>query len=190
LSTTPPLHADLKKRTRSEKKCRCEKKSQPREPGLANGGRRRPPHPGSRKLDAALPREQRGALRMSMEPINLRRFREVSMGDEEFMGELIDIYLEDMPLQLEALRVAVQSQDAAAAAATAHRLKGASGNMGADSLSALCHDLEISSRDNKLDQLPNLLEAIGTESGHVRKFLCAVKSRSRNKSQNLPDSPI
>jgi HPt (histidine-containing phosphotransfer) domain-containing protein len=100
------------------------------------------------------------------------------MGDEEFMGELIDIYLEDMPRQLQALRAAVQNHDAAAAAATAHRLKGASGNMGADSLSALCNDVEVSSRDNKLDQLPNLMEAIGTESTRVREFLCAVKKGS------------
>jgi HPt (histidine-containing phosphotransfer) domain-containing protein len=100
------------------------------------------------------------------------------MGDEKFMGELIDIFLEDMPRQLEALRAAVQSNDAAAAAATAHRLKGASGNMGADSLSALCHNVEISSRDSKPDQLPNLLEAIGTESARVREFLCAVKKRN------------
>lgn len=113
-----------------------------------------------------------------MEPINLHRFREASMGDEEFMDELIDIYLEDMPRQLEALRAAVQSNDAAAAAATAHRLKGASGNMGADSLSALCHNVEISSRESKPDQLPNLLEAIGTESARVREFLCAVKKRN------------
>jgi HPt (histidine-containing phosphotransfer) domain-containing protein len=126
----------------------------------------------------ALPVGQTGTLRMSMEPINLHRFREASMGDEEFMGELIDIYLEDMPRQLQALRAAVQNHDAAAAAATAHRLKGASGNMGADSLSALCNDVEVSSRDNKLDQLPNLMEAIGTESTRVREFLCAVKKRS------------
>lgn len=116
-----------------------------------------------------------------MEPINLHRFREASMGDEEFMDELIDIYLEDMPRQLEALRAAVQNHDGPAAAATAHRLRGASGNMGADSLSGLCHDIEISSRDNKLDQLPNLMEAIGTESTRVREFLCAVKSRNHKE---------
>jgi HPt (histidine-containing phosphotransfer) domain-containing protein len=116
-----------------------------------------------------------------MEPINLHRFREASMGDEEFMDELIDIYLEDMPRQLEALRGAVQNHDGPAAAATAHRLRGASGNMGADSLSGLCHDVEISSRDNKLDQLPNLMEAIGTESTRVREFLCAVKSRNHKE---------
>ena len=116
-----------------------------------------------------------------MKPINLHRFREASMGDEEFMDELIDIYLEDMPRQLEALRAAVQNHDGRAAAATAHRLRGASGNMGADSLSGLCHDVEISSRDNKLDQLPNLMEAIGTESTRVREFLCAVKSRNHRE---------
>jgi HPt (histidine-containing phosphotransfer) domain-containing protein len=115
---------------------------------------------------------------MSIEPINLHHFREVSMGDEKFMGELIDIYLEDMPRQLEAMRAAVQNHDAVAAAATAHRLKGASGNMGADSLSSLCDAVEVSSRGNKLDQLPNLLEAIATESSRVRKALRAIKNGS------------
>ncbi len=97
------------------------------------------------------------------------------MGDEEFMGELIDLYLEDMPRQLEALRLAVEKHDAASAAATAHRLKGASGNVGADSLSSLCREIEESSRDNKLDQLPGLVEAVDEESSRVRQFLMSVR---------------
>jgi HPt (histidine-containing phosphotransfer) domain-containing protein len=110
-----------------------------------------------------------------MVPVNLERMREGSMGDEEFMGELIDIYLEDMPRQLEALRVAVEKHDAASAAATAHRLRGASGNVGADSLSSLCREIERSSRDNRLDQLPGLVEAVDQEGGRVRQFLLSVR---------------
>jgi hypothetical protein len=50
--------------------------------------------------------------------------------------------------------------------------------MGADSLSSLCDAVEVSSRGNKLDQLPNLLEAIATESSRVRKALRAIKNGS------------
>jgi HPt (histidine-containing phosphotransfer) domain-containing protein len=110
-----------------------------------------------------------------MDPVNLQRMREVSMGDAEFMGELIDLYLEDMPRQLEALRLAVEQHDAPSAAATAHRLKGSSGNVGADSLSSLCREIERSSQDNQFDQLPALVEAADQESGRVRQFLLSVR---------------
>jgi HPt (histidine-containing phosphotransfer) domain-containing protein len=112
---------------------------------------------------------------MPMDPVNLKRMREASMDDEEFMRELIDIYLEDMPTQLEALRAAVEKRDATSAAATAHRLRGSSGNVGADALSSLCREIERSSRDNQLDQLPGLVEAVGLESDRVRQFLVSVR---------------
>ena len=115
-----------------------------------------------------------------MIPVNLEQIRAASMGDDEFMEELIDIYLDDMPRQIQALRDAVENQDAAAAAATAHRLKGASGNVGADSLSALCRDIEMSSRQSRLDQLPKLVEAVSQEGDRVQAFLNSLKKSSQN----------
>ena len=70
-------------------------------------------------------------------PINMERMREASLDDREFMCELIDIFLEDAPIQVGTLREAVQRRQPYAVRQAAHRVKGTSGNLGAESLAAL-----------------------------------------------------
>ena len=84
---------------------------------------------------------------MADEPVNIDRIREATMNDEEFIGELIDVFLDDSPNQLDALRRAVESRRGTLAAEATHRLKGASGNMGAESLSGLCRRRERGRRE-------------------------------------------
>ena len=88
--------------------------------------------------------------------VNLQRIREATMDDEEFMAELIDIFLDDSPTQIGVLRDAIESRQGEAAAFAAHRLKGSSSNMGADSLAALCRRLEETGREERIDEMPGL----------------------------------
>ena len=111
-----------------------------------------------------------------MESVNLEHIREVTMGDDEFLAELIDLFLNDTPTQLQALRNAVGTGDAEGVAAAAHRLKGSSGNMGAESLSALCLHVEKSSSGNQLEGLPQLVEEVGEEFAQVREILTNLRS--------------
>jgi len=46
-----------------------------------------------------------------MGSINVERLRDVSMEDNEFMIELVDLFLDDMPEQLDRLRKAVEQAD-------------------------------------------------------------------------------
>ena len=111
-----------------------------------------------------------------MESVNLEHIREATMGDDEFLAELIDLFLNDTPAQLEALRNAVGTGDAEGVASAAHRLKGSSGNMGAESLSALCLHVEKSSNGNQLEGLPQLVEQVDEEFDQVRKILTSLRS--------------
>ena len=106
----------------------------------------------------------------------MARVREASMDDEEFISELLDIFLDDMPRQLELLRRAVESQDAESAAKTAHRMKGSSGNLGADPLSDLCQQMEVSGRNGEIE--PALLNDIDSEWNRVKDFLRQVKEQT------------
>ena len=108
---------------------------------------------------------------MADEPVNLDHIREATLNDEEFMGELIDVFLDDSPNQLDALRQAVESSQAGRAAEVAHRLKGAGGNMGAESLTALCRQLEECGREQELEPMRTLVEQLDQEFVRVKEFL-------------------
>ena len=114
----------------------------------------------------------------SNHPVNVQRIREATMGDEEFMAELIDIFLDDSPTQIRALRDAIESREGEAAASTAHRLKGSSGNLGADYLAALCRRVEESGRENRVEEMPGLLRDIEREFSRVKEYLAAVRPGS------------
>ena len=110
--------------------------------------------------------------------VNLQRIREATMGDEEFMAELIDIYLDDSPAQISALRDAIEGRQGEVAASAAHRLKGSSGNLGASSLAELCRRLEEAGRVNQVDEMPGLLKDVEREFSRVQGYLSAVRQDS------------
>ena len=108
---------------------------------------------------------------MADKPVNIDHIREATLNDEEFIGELIDVFLDDSPNQLDALRRAVESRRGTLAAEAAHRLKGASGNMGAESLSALCHRLEECGLEEQLEPMQPLVDQVDQEFARVKEFL-------------------
>jgi histidine phosphotransfer protein HptB len=121
--------------------------------------------------------------------INPDRLQEVAMGDDEFLCELIDLYLSDAPLQVQALGDAVSSQDGMAVLAVAHKLKGSCGNVGADGLVALCQELEASGKASRLQELPDLFHQLAQEFEEVREALHSMKSGSRLASgETRPES--
>jgi HPt (histidine-containing phosphotransfer) domain-containing protein len=111
--------------------------------------------------------------------INPERLQEVAMGDDEFLCELIDLYLSDAPLQLEALGHAVRSEDGAAVSVAAHKLKGSCGNVGAEGLVALCQKLEASGKASRLQELPDLFQRFAQEFEEVNEALHGMKVGSQ-----------
>jgi HPt (histidine-containing phosphotransfer) domain-containing protein len=79
----------------------------------------------------------------------LRSLRELQEdGDDDLLGELIDLFLADAPTRIEAIRDAVTRQDWVALTATAHSLKGSCGSLGALPLAELCGRLERCGRQD------------------------------------------
>jgi HPt (histidine-containing phosphotransfer) domain-containing protein len=111
--------------------------------------------------------------------INPDRLQEVAMGDDEFLIELIDLYLQDAPAQLEALGEAVSSQDKVAVSAAAHKLKGSCGNIGAEGLAALCQQIESSGKASRIGELPKLFDQVAREFVEVNQALHDVKAGSQ-----------
>ena len=69
--------------------------------------------------------------------------------DRELIRDLIAIFKEDFPKQLQLLQTAVQSGDARQTAAWAHTLKGMLGNLGAHDASASAARLEQLGRNGE-----------------------------------------
>jgi HPt (histidine-containing phosphotransfer) domain-containing protein len=68
-------------------------------------------------------------------------------GDDDLLGELIDLFLQDTPARLASIRKAIACQDWAALMAAAHSLKGSCGSLGALHMADLCGRLERHGRD-------------------------------------------
>lgn len=63
-------------------------------------------------------------------------------GDDDLLGELIDLFLQDAPARLASIRQAVALEDWTAVMAAAHSLRGSCGSLGALHMADLCGRLE------------------------------------------------
>ena len=111
----------------------------------------------------------------AVDPEALDRLLDMTGGDPEFLGELIDTFLEDGTAQLDALRSALESGDADEAVRPAHSLKSNSASMGADRLADLARALETDARAGAVADGPARVEAATTEFELVRTALLAIR---------------
>lgn len=79
-----------------------------------------------------------------------------SFGDPAFVAEVIDIYIEDAPPRIEAMRSAIAAGDATKLASAAHALKSSSGNVGASAVRELCAHLEAHGLTGAAEKLAEL----------------------------------
>ncbi len=107
----------------------------------------------------------------------LRGLRE--LGGPEFLIELAELFLENVPSQLEALRGAIEGDDASSVERMAHTLKGSSGNMGATRMATICAELEDAGHSGDLSRAVALVEPLEAEFGRVRPALEAETGRRR-----------
>jgi PAS domain S-box-containing protein len=79
------------------------------------------------------------------------------MGDRDLVKEIIAVFLEDMPRQIQKLRLHIEQGDAGSAGEQAHAIKGAAANVGGLALSAVASELEKSGRAGRLEAAAALL---------------------------------
>ena len=74
--------------------------------------------------------------------VNTKRLREATLEDDEFLVELVEMFLADAADQLALLEAAINSPDQFEVSRKAHRLRGACSNVGAEVMAQLCGELE------------------------------------------------
>jgi TMAO reductase system sensor TorS len=92
-------------------------------------------------------------------------------GDEELLSELLQVFTQEFPVQLEQLRQAVAENDLSLVKRYSHTIKGSSANMGAQALSAAATDVETAGKTGKLDKVRTELAQLEEE---FQRFITAL----------------
>lgn len=93
------------------------------------------------------------------------------MGDRELASAVLKGFLEDVPIQLNNLRLRLDEADAAGARSVAHTLKGASATVSAQSLQALALAMEQAGMAGRLDRCGELLPGVMAEFERFKNSL-------------------
>ncbi len=87
---------------------------------------------------------------------------------QEVVRELIGMFLEDSPRQLETVAGAAEHQDLQTLTRAAHSLKGSCANLGAVRLAEICRELEDAGAAGTIESIPLLVERCRQEFARVR----------------------
>jgi CheY-like chemotaxis protein/HPt (histidine-containing phosphotransfer) domain-containing protein len=114
----------------------------------------------------------------SLDPSLLTEIRELSSSEDcDAVGELVTLFLSDLPAGLEKIAGAISANDLASAGTIAHSLKGACASMGATRLGAMCAMAESSARQGDSALLTTVLSQARAEADHVRSLLETEQQR-------------
>ncbi|MCI0534850.1 MAG: PAS domain S-box protein [Verrucomicrobiales bacterium] len=98
-------------------------------------------------------------------------------GEPNPLIEFIDLFLADVPDCLGQIRAALNEQKADDLRRLAHSLKGSAGNLGAEDLSFLCHELEMAAKHTDLATAPRLIQHIEAAFAQVQDALTQERAR-------------
>jgi CheY-like chemotaxis protein len=103
-------------------------------------------------------------------PVDFRALLTRCMNKPELAGRLVRKLVEQAEQDVTAITTALQQNDAAALAAAAHRLKGASANVAAESLREIAHDLEMLGRRGDLSTAGALIPPLHRQLARLKKL--------------------
>ena len=95
-------------------------------------------------------------------------------GDPDFLATMVDIFVADAPVRLDAIRDALRQADAHQVERAAHSLKGALATMAADTAAAEAFRLEQLGRSGALNGAAEILAALERQVDEVTTALRAL----------------
>ena len=104
-------------------------------------------------------------------PLDGDRLAEVCEGDREFERELLDEYLQSIPALIRQAQEAVEGQDPDQLRRAAHTLKGASSSVGATAVYQTSLALELSARENRLDDARTICEQLCESFAELKAYM-------------------
>ncbi|NPV54337.1 MAG: AAA family ATPase [Firmicutes bacterium] len=100
-------------------------------------------------------------------------FGEMIGGDGDFLIDLIETFLRDMPAKLASLREALKQKDAATLRLQAHGMKSSGYLLGITGFAGLCQELESTASAGELDAAEELMMVIEAKYGRLEEEMLA-----------------
>jgi PAS domain S-box-containing protein len=104
-------------------------------------------------------------------PLNLERLNAISRGKVTLQQQLVQAFIKNAQPGLEQMRLALQVNDFEIIVQQAHRIKGASANVGVKVIPEVTAQLERQARDKNLDGAIEKLEALQSQLEKVKAFV-------------------
>ena len=104
------------------------------------------------------------------EPVDISVLQMLTDGDNEFLRELVELFLEDVPVRMTNLHAAVAGGIAIEIKNEAHGLKGSCGNLAAKGLQHQMADIERLATNQELALIPDLMQSVNIEYARVQHY--------------------
>lgn len=114
----------------------------------------------------------------SMGPIDMDSVLERVGGDEAFLQELIDIYIDDFMEKYAQLEQAIAQGDFENIKEIGHSLKGSSGNLSLNGLHETAYGIELSGKEYNLEQAKLLFARLKEEFIRLKDVLSPEKKQN------------
>ena len=116
-----------------------------------------------------------------LEPVDLAMlacYEEVQLdGEPDLIVELVDLYLEDAPRRVAAMRDAFGKTDWRSMKREAHSLRGSSGSLGGQQMALICSEIEATESSDPSSDVAGLLSRLDQEFERVVHVLKAERER-------------
>jgi len=101
----------------------------------------------------------------------LQYLGQISDGDKEFELELLNLFVEDAKIHIDAAAVATKNQNYKALEREAHHLKGSSANVGAQLIQGLAYTIEQQSLQHSIEGVPEKIIELQSYLTEIEAFI-------------------
>jgi PAS domain S-box-containing protein len=117
---------------------------------------------------------RRGDSEVTLEAAALESLRD--LGGEDFLIEVVDVFLADAPALITSLRSSLERQDTEELRRAAHTLKSNGLTLGATVFAELCRTVEQHAKDGRLDDVSQFVDQIGHQYRALTETLASLRS--------------
>ncbi|MHC5728758.1 MAG: response regulator, partial [Nostoc sp.] len=112
-------------------------------------------------------------------PIDWERLHQLSENNPQFELELLQMFVEDIQLRIEVVKIAIATHDFQELALQAHQIKGASGNMGVTTIYLVAQKLEQFARNQERRGTTNFVLELEEFVKRIQEFLISKESNAK-----------